>query len=255
MCYAYFPSLFSLDATSPPHTYYLSVSRSGKPRIDTMDPRFASGPVFRKNAGWSEKQSDRYETPSRYEDKSDMMKGLFRRNIQPDDMQYGQYNNQYSNNGEQYEYEEKHEHMQYPSSKSFDSYDSYNNQCSPDYSEKPEFYQGPKQVVPDIFSLTRHNRYEQVEQLLDTGIPVDAQDRYGNTILTIACQNGLKRIAKLLLRRGANINSQNYHGNTPLHYCYAYNYGDSLGTYLISKGANPMIRNARNEACHEANLQ
>mmetsp|Transcript_20834 Transcript_20834/g.34071 ORF Transcript_20834/g.34071 Transcript_20834/m.34071 type:complete len:276 (+) Transcript_20834:2469-3296(+) len=97
-------------------------------------------------------------------------------------------------------------------------------------------------AVPDIFSLTRHNRYHEVEALLDSGIPVDTRDRHGNTILCIACQQGLKRIAKLCLRRGADINCQNLKGNTPLHWCYCYNY-DGLASYLISKGANPLIRN------------
>jgi hypothetical protein len=97
--------------------------------------------------------------------------------------------------------------------------------------------------VEEIFSLARHNRGDQVEFLLDNGVPVDVRDRHGNTILSVACQNGLKRMAKIALRRGADINSQNYKGNTPLHFCHAFGYGDSLGTYIISKGADPSCRN------------
>jgi hypothetical protein len=65
----------------------------------------------------------------------------------------------------------------------------------------------------DIFSATRHNRIDSVTYMLDQGVSVNSKDEYGNTILSIACQNGLKRMAKLALRRGANINSQNvsYH--------------------------------------------
>ena len=55
---------------------------------------------------------------------------------------------------------------------------------------------------------------------LNLGLPVDVRDNYGNTILVIACQNGNKRVAKAVLRRGANINARNHKGNTPLHYCY-----------------------------------
>jgi ankyrin repeat protein len=87
--------------------------------------------------------------------------------------------------------------------------------------------------------------------LLDAGVPVDVADRYGNTILQIAAQNGLKRIAKLALRRGANINTQNFRGYTPLHYCYAFKFGDTLGAYLISKGADPLVRNLDGLLCHE----
>lgn len=61
----------------------------------------------------------------------------------------------------------------------------------------------------DIFSAARHNRVDSVAYLLDQGVPVNSRDAHGNTILSIACQNGLKRMAKLALRRGININSQN----------------------------------------------
>ncbi|KAG2529429.1 hypothetical protein BBO99_00007006 [Phytophthora kernoviae] len=87
----------------------------------------------------------------------------------------------------------------------------------------------------NLFSAARHNRLDSVIYMLDQGVPVNSRDAFGNTLLSIACQNGLKRIAKLALRRGANINKQNNRGNTALHFCFAYGYGDSLGAYLISK--------------------
>ena len=101
------------------------------------------------------------------------------------------------------------------------------------------------QEVEDAFSFARHGRIEEVDRILDTGMPVDVKDGFGNTLLTIACQNGNKRVAKSLLRRGANINSRNHRGNTPLHYCYHYGYGPTLGEYIISKGAD---REAKNNA-------
>lgn len=99
------------------------------------------------------------------------------------------------------------------------------------------------QDVEDIFSYARHGRCEDIERLLDRGIPINVRDTYGNTILTTACQNGNKRVAKLALRRGADINARNHKGNTPLHYCYHYGYGDSLGEYIISKGADAHCKN------------
>eukprot|EP00935_MAST-01C_sp_MAST-1C-sp1_P002834 g2834.t1 len=65
------------------------------------------------------------------------------------------------------------------------------------------------QVVEEIFSLTRHNKLTEVEELLDRGVPVNVRDRHGNSILSVACQNGLKKMAKLALRRGADINARN----------------------------------------------
>jgi hypothetical protein len=42
--------------------------------------------------------------------------------------------------------------------------------------------------VEDVFSFARHNRVEDIERLLDRGVPVDVRDEFGNTILIIACQ-------------------------------------------------------------------
>lgn len=100
-----------------------------------------------------------------------------------------------------------------------------------------------EQDVEDVFSFARHSRADDIEDLLDRGLPVDVRDDFGNTLLTTASQNGNKRVAKLVMRRGANINARNHKGNTPLHYCYQYGYGETLGEYLISKGADPSSRN------------
>jgi len=130
--------------------------------------------------------------------------------------------------------------------------------------------------LANVFSFARHNRTKDLERLLDeSGIPANIRDPYGNTILIVACQNGLKRIAKLALRRGADINARNvrcslvlslflsvqrthththtqqYKGNTCLHFCFAYGYGDTLGRYLISKGADSNIRNVAGLTCFE----
>lgn len=64
----------------------------------------------------------------------------------------------------------------------------------------------------NIFSLSRHGKYREVEEMLnspDWTLGVDAKDAQGNTLLMVAAQNNNKRIAKLALRRGAQINEQN----------------------------------------------
>lgn len=118
--------------------------------------------------------------------------------------------------------------------------------------------------------------------LLDEGVDVNAKDENGNSLLTVAAQNGLKRITKLLLRRGAGMNEvvrqckqrvcvfvfrvpssscahhnqsvraclQNLRGNTALHYAYAYKF-TSLAEYLISKGADDSITNHEGLTCYE----
>lgn len=100
------------------------------------------------------------------------------------------------------------------------------------------------QIVGDLFSLARHGKADEVNKILQMGVPVDTRDSNGNTILCIGCQNNCKRIVKLALRYGADMNAMNLNGNTALHFCYRYGFRETLGAYLISKGANQNIRNA-----------
>ena len=96
----------------------------------------------------------------------------------------------------------------------------------------------------DIFSYARHGHYENLEKLFLMGINPDSKDIHGNTLLIIAAQNNNKRILKLCLRYGAQINMQNLMGNTALHFAKEYEY-DTIYEYLIQKGADPKIKNLR----------
>ncbi len=110
----------------------------------------------------------------------------------------------------------------------------------------------PKQYdAARVFSKVRHNRFEEVQKLLDEGLPVDATDDNGNAMLHIACQNGHRRLAKVLLRGGANMNAQNNKGQTALHFAFAFGYQE-LGQYLIAKaGADPTVKNHFGLTCYE----
>ena len=70
------------------------------------------------------------------------------------------------------------------------------------------------------------------------------KDENGNTILIIGAQNNNKRIIKIALRYGAQINMQNILGNTALHFAKEYKYYN-IFDYLIKKGADPNIKNLR----------
>ena len=99
----------------------------------------------------------------------------------------------------------------------------------------------------------RHGKYQEIEDMLDSPEwtqPIDARDLHGNTLLSIACQNGNKRIAKLCLRRGAELNTQNLNGQTALHFLFAYNF-EELAEYMISKGADDSITNADGLTAYE----
>ena len=68
--------------------------------------------------------------------------------------------------------------------------------------------------------------------------------------MLIVAQQGLKRISKFLLRRGADINAQNLSGNSILHYCFEYSFNE-LAEYFISKGADDSLLNAQGLTAYE----
>lgn len=108
-------------------------------------------------------------------------------------------------------------------------------------------------IVPLLFLCRKCSpgaARQECERILKSDVAVDVKDEFGNTPLIVACQNGKKRLAKLFLRYKANIKEVNLQGNTVLHYCFTYGYGD-LGDYLISKGADPKIVNKNGLTCYE----
>ena len=86
-----------------------------------------------------------------------------------------------------------------------------------------------------LCSFVRHGKYREIEDMInnpDWTLPIDFCDDAGNTLLMIACQNGNKRIAKLCLRRGSQINKQNLNGNSCLHFAFGYGFG-TFERYLM----------------------
>jgi hypothetical protein len=104
-----------------------------------------------------------------------------------------------------------------------------------------------------IASLCRHGKYADVEVNMnqsDWNVPIDYQDGAGNSLLHIAAQNGSKRLIKLCIRRGADLNLQNLNGQTALHFAYGYGYADQ-GDYLRGKGADDSVVNGEHLTCYE----
>ena len=79
-----------------------------------------------------------------------------------------------------------------------------------------------------LCSFVRHGKYRELEDMInnpDWTLPIDYCGDAGNTLLMIACQNGNRRIAKLCLRRGSEINKKNLNGNSCLHFAFGYGFG------------------------------
>tara|TARA_B110000971_G_scaffold183567_1_gene191006 strand:- start:130 stop:327 length:198 start_codon:yes stop_codon:yes gene_type:complete len=61
----------------------------------------------------------------------------------------------------------------------------------------------------------------------------------------------MKKMLELLLARAANINHQNGHGNTALHYAMAYDPEGVIGEFLIEKGADDALENVDGSSCYD----
>lgn len=60
------------------------------------------------------------------------------------------------------------------------------------------------------------NDIKTVQDYLAKGFDVNAKNRFGETALMIAAQNGNKNIVEMLIASGANVNAQNSYGSTAL---------------------------------------
>lgn len=101
-----------------------------------------------------------------------------------------------------------------------------------------------------VFSSARHGRHKEVETSLAAGFDPNWTDSFGNTLFHVASQNGIKRICKLAIKYGGDMDSQNLKGNTGVHFLYAYGYQD-IGEYFIEKGASDQILNEVGKNCRE----
>lgn len=78
-------------------------------------------------------------------------------------------------------------------------------------------------------------------QLLDQGYNVNLLDSNGNGALHWAAKKGTLEIVELLVaKHGAQMNSQNIQGWSPLHFSIKYG-NDPVSLYLLSQGCDPNI--------------
>lgn len=66
----------------------------------------------------------------------------------------------------------------------------------------------------DLRAAARKGNTQQVESLLQRGVPIDSPDKDGRTALMLAAQRGRTATVKLLLDRGANPNARDRQGWT-----------------------------------------
>ncbi|WP_339199848.1 ankyrin repeat domain-containing protein [Paenibacillus sp. FSL P4-0176] len=93
-----------------------------------------------------------------------------------------------------------------------------------------------------LFKAVEDSDTERIEQMIQGGANINAQDQSGRTATMIATYNNDPTSAKVLIEAGADVNIQDDMKNTPFLYAGAEGYLDIL-KLTIEAGADPAITN------------
>lgn len=159
-----------------------------------------------------------------------------------------------------------------PTEHEFATMDSMQEQMGAATDQDRLMAEGPKIGLDELFSIVRHSKYPLLKEALDylprkdfdkslVSVPyiedngtaykdayeklsfhINKADEHGNTMLTLACQNGNVKVSKFLISKGANPNHQNNQGQSPGHFAVAYQFFD-LSTWLFANGASDTVEN------------
>jgi ankyrin repeat protein len=94
----------------------------------------------------------------------------------------------------------------------------------------------------ELIDAARENNLPEVRQLLSVGADINTTDDDGETPLHWACYNSHVAVVNELLSRGPNIEAKNNSGNTPLHYACVEDHLPVVKA-LLAVGANTLAAN------------
>ena len=98
----------------------------------------------------------------------------------------------------------------------------------------------------ELLKATNRGDLEEVEKLLDSGVPVNFKNKDDETALHFAAQEGFLDIVGLLIKKGANINALDYAKETPLFRSVCWN-NYKMTWFLLRNGADVSLRDIDEE--------
>ncbi|CRK95072.1 CLUMA_CG008550, isoform A [Clunio marinus] len=111
-------------------------------------------------------------------------------------------------------------------------------------------YRDARNITPVYLSVTKKNDPKVTEALLHDHAVLGTQDTQGWNEVHQACRNGLAHHLEHLLVYGADMDSKNASGNTPLHVC-AVNNQEACARMLLFRGANRGALNYANQTPYQ----
>jgi len=112
------------------------------------------------------------------------------------------------------------------------------------YAPTGHYSKAPSAVVHgDLFDAAKAGDTATIQGLLDQGANANSTNKQGETPLHAAASADQSQVAMLLIQKGANVNSTTIGGWTPLHTAARFG-ATKVVTLLISKGANVSAVNA-----------
>jgi ankyrin repeat protein len=91
-------------------------------------------------------------------------------------------------------------------------------------------------------AVTEQSNQYYLKKLLSIGLDPDQTDKEGISPLHLAVETGSIDSVKILLEWKADPNIADHRGVTPLHIAYSFDGMTEIIEYLLSKGANPNLR-------------
>ncbi|KAK2591217.1 hypothetical protein QQS21_011102 [Conoideocrella luteorostrata] len=85
-----------------------------------------------------------------------------------------------------------------------------------------------------LLRTAKEGQEDVAKLLLKKGADIEAKDKYGQTPLSLATEEGREAVAKLLLDKGADIEAKDKHGRTPLSLATK----EAMTKLLLEKGAD-----------------
>ena len=111
-----------------------------------------------------------------------------------------------------------------------------NNTAAPDDSA-PQNSELAANVLALAMDLARAGNTAELAEFLDHGLPVDAQDTEGNTLLMLAAYKGEVDTVAMLIGRGADVDIRNARGQSPLAGTL-FKGEDTISALLVAAGAD-----------------